>query len=142
MQKHQWRKHGIDHYKSKPNNSSKASSQVIIGAEGDVHDSLIERNKTGHKGRLTQNDHLYEEQSSLEMKVSNLEHLEGIKPLDLSPSKISASANSMIQWVQQVETLRTPIIPEISTHKKPIEVLETSHQGVLHDFLIERMRSL
>merc|ERR1712079_566174 len=32
------------------------------------------------------------------------------------------SANSITQWVQQVETARTPIIPDISIHKKPIAV--------------------
>lgn len=40
------------------------------------------------------------------------------KPLDLSPTKMYGTAKSITKWVQQVETARTPIIPDISIHKK------------------------
>ena len=54
MQKHQWRQHGIVHFKSRPNNCANGNSggnsnnpQVlgIIGAEGVLYSSLIDRLK-------------------------------------------------------------------------------------------------
>jgi len=56
MQKHQWRQHGIGHYKSRPHNNSESSSIGIIGAEGVLYNSLIERIKTGQNGGVSQND--------------------------------------------------------------------------------------
>lgn len=47
--------------------------------------------------------------------------VEGMKPpapLDLSPAKMYGTAGSITKWVEQVETARTPIIPDISIHKK------------------------
>merc|ERR1711971_1483209 len=61
MQKHQWRQHGIGHYKSRPHNNNDTSALGIIGAEGVLYNSLIERIKTGQNGGMGQNDHLYEE---------------------------------------------------------------------------------
>ena len=40
-------------------------------------------------------------------------------PLDLSPAKMYGTAGSINKWVEQVETARTPIIPDISIHKAP-----------------------
>ena len=40
-------------------------------------------------------------------------------PLDLSPVKMYGTAGSITKWVEQVETARTPIVPDISIiHKK------------------------
>lgn len=41
-------------------------------------------------------------------------------PLDLSPAKMYGTAGSITKWVEQVETARTPIIPDVSIHKKPV----------------------
>ena len=62
MQKHQWRQHGIGHYKSRPHNSNDNTALGIIGAEGVLYNSLIERIKTGQNGGMGQNDHLYDDQ--------------------------------------------------------------------------------
>merc|ERR1719167_1148591 len=60
----------------------------------------------------------------------------GTKPLDLSPtktcsytpdiSKMYGSHNSINAWVQQVETARSPIRPDISILKKPKETTTIS----------------
>lgn len=42
-------------------------------------------------------------------------------PLDLSPTKMYGTAGSINKWVEQVETARTPIIPDVSIHKKPVQ---------------------
>merc|ERR1719273_2721281 len=42
MQKHQWRQHGIGHYKSRPNGSD-GPTLGIIGAEGVLYNSYLER---------------------------------------------------------------------------------------------------
>ena len=44
MQKHQWRQHGIGHYKSRPNGSD-GPTLGIIGAEGVLYNSYMERAK-------------------------------------------------------------------------------------------------
>ena len=44
MQKHQWRQHGIGHYKSRPAGSD-GPALGIIGAEGVIYNSFIERAK-------------------------------------------------------------------------------------------------
>ena len=52
--------------------------------------------------------------------VGNLESFEGSKPLDLSPCKMYGTANSITAWVKQVETARTPPVPDISIHRRPV----------------------
>ena len=54
------------------------------------------------------------------VKVGNLESFEGSKPLDLSPCKMYGTANSITAWVKQVETARTPPVPDISIHRRPV----------------------
>lgn len=45
-------------------------------------------------------------------------------PLDLSPTKMYGTMGSITKWVEQVETARTPIIPDISIMKKaPTEAM-------------------
>jgi len=58
------------------------------------------------------------------MRITSLEQLEGSAPLDLSPCKMYGSVNSINQWVQQVETARTPIVPDITILKKPLMTAE------------------
>jgi len=67
MQKHQWRQHGIVHFKSRPTNTSATTATTsplgIIGAEGVLYNSLIERIKNGNGG-IAQNDQRFDEQIS------------------------------------------------------------------------------
>jgi len=51
-------------------------------------------------------------------QYARLEQTE-VTPLDLSPAKMYGTAGSITKWVEQVETARTPIIPDISIHKQP-----------------------
>ena len=66
------------------------------------------------------------------IRVGNLESFEVPKPLDLSPCKMYGTANSITAWVKQVETARTPPVPDISIHRRPV-VLPTKplHPGQL-----------
>jgi len=66
------------------------------------------------------------------MRVGSLESFEVTKPLDLSPCKMYGTANSITAWVKQVETARTPPVPDISIHRRPV-VLPTKplHPGQL-----------
>jgi len=124
LQKHQWR---IHRRKLEPDPNVKeatailhAVSEMTAQTEAETQLTIQQIIDRGVEREI--------KKDLSEMKVGNLEHLEGTKPLDLSPSKMYGSANSITQWVQQVETARTPIIPDISIHKKPIEMLETRFQ--------------
>jgi hypothetical protein len=65
MQKHQWRQHAILHFKTRPANSTSSAPLGIIGAEGVLYNSLIERIKGSGNGGLGQNDGQYEEAGGL-----------------------------------------------------------------------------
>lgn len=106
LQKHQWR---IHRRKLEPDPNVK-EAEAILKAVNDLPSDPP-------TPRPTQ---VFLEQEVKRETVLSLEHLEGSKPLDLSPCKMYGSANSITQWVQQVETARTPIIPDITILKKPI----------------------
>jgi len=124
LQKHQWR---IHRRKLEPDPNVKEAEAIMHAVSEMTAQTEVETQLTIQQiiDRGVERE-IKKDQS--EIKVGNLEHLEGTKPLDLSPSKMYGSANSITQWVQQVETARTPIIPDISIHKKPIEVLDTRFQ--------------
>merc|ERR1719461_1904066 len=60
MQKHQWRQHGIGHYKSRPNGPEGSSTVGIIGAESVLYNSLVERIKTGPEGVVSSEPPMFE----------------------------------------------------------------------------------
>lgn len=121
LQKHQWR---IHRRKLEPDPNVKEAEAILHAVNEMTAQTEVETQLTIQQiiDRGVERE-IKRERS--EMRVGNLEQLEGSKPLDLSPSKMYGSANSITQWVQQVETARTPIRPDISIHKKPIEVLES-----------------
>jgi len=106
LQKHQWR---IHRRKLEPDPNVK-EAEAILKAVNDLPSDPPTPRPTP----------VFVEQEVKRETVLSLEHLEGSKPLDLSPCKMYGSANSITQWVQQVETARTPIIPDITILKKPI----------------------
>lgn len=124
LQKHQWR---IHRRKLEPDPNVKEAEAILHAVSEMTAQAEVETQLTIQQ-IIDRGVEREIKKDLSEMKVGNLEHLEGTKPLDLSPSKMYGSANSITQWVQQVETARTPIIPDISIHKKPIEVLETRFQ--------------
>jgi len=121
LQKHQWR---IHRRKLEPDPNVKEAEAILkavnemstSGGQEMIMKQIIDRGME---------DGLKKEPAAPtvnETKIGNLESFEGSKPLDLSPCKMYGSANSITQWVQQVETARTPIIPDISILKKPLDV--------------------
>jgi len=124
LQKHQWR---IHRRKLEPDPNVKEAEAILHAVSEMTAQTEVETQLTIQQ-IIDRGVEREIKKDLSEIKVGNLEHLEGSKPLDLSPSKMYGSANSITQWVQQVETARTPIIPDISIHKKPIEVLETRFQ--------------
>jgi len=124
LQKHQWR---IHRRKLEPDPNVK-EAEAILHAVSEMSSHMEAETQLTIQQIIDRGVEREIKKDLSEMKVGNLEHLEGTKPLDLSPAKMYGSANSITQWVQQVETARTPIIPDISIHKKPIEVLEKQFQ--------------
>merc|ERR1719471_2561667 len=121
LQKHQWR---IHRRKLEPDPNVKEAEAILkavnemstSGGQEMIMKQIIDRGME---------DGLKKEPAAPtvnETKIGNLDSFEGSKPLDLSPCKMYGSANSITQWVQQVETARTPIIPDISILKKPLDV--------------------
>lgn len=111
LQKHQWR---IHRRKLEPDPNVKEAEAILKA----VNDLPSEPPTTPRPA--VQAPSVYVEPEVKRETVISLEHLEGSKPLDLSPCKMYGSANSITQWVQQVETARTPIIPDITILRKPI----------------------
>jgi len=120
LQKHQWR---IHRRKLEPDPNVKEAEAILHAVSEMTAQTEVETQLTIQQ-IIDRGVEREIKKDLTQVKVGSLEQLEGTKPLDLSPSKMYGSANSITQWVQQVETARTPIIPDISIHKKPIEVLE------------------
>jgi len=120
LQKHQWR---IHRRKLEPDPNVKEAEAILHAVSEMTAHTEVETQLTIQQ-IIDRGVEREIKKDLTQVKVGSLDQLEGTKPLDLSPSKMYGSANSITQWVQQVETARTPIIPDISIHKKPIEVLE------------------
>merc|ERR1719192_3120952 len=95
LQKHQWR---IHRRKLEPDPNVK-EAEAILKAVNEISSPVTSREST----QVTQRD-----------REGGAGQEETGAPLDLSPCKMYGSANSITQWVQQVETARTPIVPDIS----------------------------
>jgi len=119
LQKHQWR---IHRRKLEPDPNVKEAEAILHAVSEMTAQTEVETQLTIQQ-IIDRGVEREIKKDLTEVKVGNLEHLEGTKPLDLSPSKMYGDSNSITQWVQQVETAQT-IIPDISIHKKPIEVFE------------------
>jgi len=120
LQKHQWR---IHRRKLEPDPNVKEAEAILkavneMSTSGGQEMSMKQIIDRG----LVEDGIKKEAPAVAEIKVGNLESFEGSAPLDLSPCKMYGSANSITQWVQQVETARTPIIPDISILRKPLDV--------------------
>lgn len=90
LQKHQWR---IHRRKLEPDPNVK-EAEAILKAVNEISSPVVVARES-------------------ESRTERGEEETGA-PLDLSPCKMYGSANSITQWVQQVETARTPIVPDIS----------------------------
>merc|ERR1719433_2395432 len=95
LQKHQWR---IHRRKLEPDPNVK-EAEAILKAVNEISSPVPSREST----QVTQRD-----------REGGAGQEETGAPLDLSPCKMYGSANSITQWMQQVETARTPIVPDIS----------------------------
>jgi len=123
LQKHQWR---IHRRKLEPDPNVKeakailqAVSEMTSSTTPDTTLTIQQIIESGVERGLREED----------VDVNNA----GGKPLDLSPSKACvdmtkgcldmphSKMNSITAWLQQVETARTPIKPDISILRKPIE---------------------
>jgi len=102
LQKHQWR---IHRKKFEPFTDLTAAKEVeqptVVVHEEVVGEAVVEPSAAPDLQKL-----INDQEAS---------------PLDLSPGKMYGTAGSITKWVQQVETARTPIIPDISIHKKPVQ---------------------
>jgi len=91
LQKHQWR----IHRKKFDADTSVREAEALLSA---VEDISAQKTMTPPQ-------------------YARLEQTE-VTPLDLSPAKMYGTAGSITKWVEQVETARTPVIPDISIHKQ------------------------
>lgn len=106
LQKHQWR---IHRRKLEPDPNVK-EAEAILKAVNEMSTSSPSTPKESDN-KMTIQQII---DRGIEEEMSRSEPLEAGAPLDLSPCKMYGSANSITQWVQQVETARTPIVPDIS----------------------------
>jgi len=124
LQKHQWR---IHRRKLEPDPNVK-EAEAIMKAVNEISASSAGQTREAETKMTIQQiiDRGIEEEMSRgeagDKKAGRPEQFEAGAPLDLSPCKMYGSANSITQWVQQVETARTPIVPDISIHAKPVEL--------------------
>jgi len=99
MQKHQWRQHGIVHFKSRPTNTSASNTTTsplgIIGAEGVLYNSLIERIKNGNGG-IAQNDQRFDEQISDSTSLVPISTVEEEVPMVAKQSLPELRANNEV----------------------------------------------
>jgi len=125
LQKHQWR---IHRRKLEPDPNVK-EAEAILKAVNEMSTSSETVTAPNLGSRLTAdqvNELILSSSEAIrspgpEQRIGNFDTLEISTPLDLSPCKMYGSATSINQWVQQVETARTPIIPDISILKKPLD---------------------
>jgi len=125
LQKHQWR---IHRRKLEPDPNVK-EAEAILKAVNEMSTSSETVTAPNLGSRLTAdqvNELILSSSEAIrspgpEQRIGNFDTLEISAPLDLSPCKMYGSATSINQWVQQVETARTPIIPDISILKKPLD---------------------
>jgi len=115
LQKHQWR---IHRRKLEPDPNVK-EAEAIMKAVNEI--SAAASGPAGTKTREPEKPMTIQQiiDRGIEEEMSRGE---AVTPLDLSPCKMYGSANSITQWVQQVETARTPIVPDISIHAAPVEL--------------------
>jgi len=125
LQKHQWR---IHRRKLEPDPNVKEAEAILKAVnEMSTNSEAVTTPSLGSRLTADQVNELILSSSEAirspgpEARIGNLDTLEISTPLDLSPCKMYGSATSINQWVQQVETARTPIIPDISILKKPID---------------------
>merc|ERR1719228_3094853 len=103
LQKHQWR---IHRRKLEPDPNVK-EAKAILQAVSELPPTIPPETSTTIQQIIDRGVEREIKKDLTEVKVGNLEHLEGTKPLDLSPSKMYGDSNSITQWVQQVETAQT-----------------------------------
>lgn len=112
LQKHQWR---IHRRKLEPDTKVKEAEAILH----EVHD-MMTSSSIGETTLTIQQ--IIDRGVEREIKrdnsaVSPSSNQPTGNPLDLSPNKMYGTANSINQWVRQVETARTPLIPDISIQK-------------------------
>jgi len=112
LQKHQWR---IHRRKLEPDSKVKEAEAIMH----EVHD-MMTSSSIGETTLTIQQ--IIDRGVEREIKrdnptVANCSNQSAGKPLDLSPNKMYGTANSINQWVHQVETARIPLIPDISIQK-------------------------
>ena len=117
LQKHQWR---IHRRKLEPDPNVK-EAEAILKAVNEMSSIPDVPESPGPLEHVTSFKPEVVSSPGPEQRIGNLENFEGSAPLDLSPCKMYGSANSITAWVHQVETARTPIIPDISILKKPMD---------------------
>lgn len=106
LQKHQWRIHRKK-YETDP---SVREAEALLS----VVDQLSTRTREDTAERTEARETISAETIVEDVVRSEVDQT----PLDLSPVKMYGTAGSITKWVEQVETARTPIIPDISIHKK------------------------
>merc|ERR1719433_1644183 len=107
LQKHQWR---IHRRKLEPDPNVK-EAEAILKAVNEISSATT----SGQTGQTREPEKKMTIQQIIDRGIEEeMSRGESGAPLDLSPCKMYGSANSITQWVQQVETARTPIVPEIS----------------------------
>jgi len=109
LQKHQWR---IHRRKLEPDPNVKEAEAILQAVNEMV---AVSEPAVQQETQLTIQQII---DRGVEREISRENAAVGpAKPLDLSPCKMYGSANSITAWVQQVETARTPIVPDISIHR-------------------------
>ena len=134
LQKHQWRQH---RRKLEPDPKVKEAEAILKA----VNEMSVIPQPQAPILRITDRgvDTEVMKESVKDMRLGDLESFEGSKPLDLSPNKMYgrveqgpqvrqvqqvqhppySSHCSITAWVQQVETARTPPVPDISILRRP-----------------------
>ena len=106
LQKHQWR---IHRKKLEPEAAAAVMRQAEIMLQAATHPSS--------EGSVTIKKETYD----IVIEPAGYPNNSASKPLDLSPnspSKMYGTTGSINKWVKQVETARTPLVPDISILKK------------------------
>ena len=114
LQKHQWRIHR-KRFEAEPNvRVAEALLSAVDGVPVVTQEPELQ---------IDPSTMVYTAEQNVPKDYSRRTELEPA-PLDLSPTKMYGTPGSITKWVEQVETARTPIIPDISIMKKaPTEAM-------------------
>jgi len=131
MQKHQWRQHGIGHYKSRPSGSD-GPALGIIGAEGVLYNSFVERTKPETEGTDQKFAPVYEvPEAAAHTEVDNFSEDEDVQSTQSISRVVTRYINDSAEQPEQkksLEVLSIRLLDSAPESLVPHQIDNNNHQ--------------